>query len=272
MIKFIKTDFSFDEEKIFRQLHLKENRSATKHTRMVLPMLTKLLKENMELTTCYSLQDNDFQAPLPGIGCCSQVALCYCSCTRRINDVIDTMLSQGEILDGFLLNHMANAVFFEASNQMNGKLAHVLSERGLHLTKRYAAGEGEVPLSVQAIILDALKTETELEVNLTSNYMLEPEHSMLYYFGADAGITGHSTRHDCGACNSEDCPFRDVEGDVAEGLIKNAKPQTSWSALRAFDRLYRGFSSHRVIPFFRGAVNAWTWPAGGGTIPFGGKR
>ncbi len=31
MIKFIKTDFSFDEEKIFRQLHLEENRSATKH-------------------------------------------------------------------------------------------------------------------------------------------------------------------------------------------------------------------------------------------------
>ncbi|MEG1431486.1 hypothetical protein [Eubacterium sp.] len=214
MIKFIKTDFSFNKEKIFRQLHLKENRSVTKHTRMVLPMLTQLLKENMELTTCYSLQDNHFRERLPGVGCCRQVALCYCSCTQRINAVIDTMLGQGEILDGFLLNHMANAVFFEASNQMNAKLEHILSARGLHLTRRYAAGEGEVPLSAQAIILDALKMETELEVNLTSNYMLEPERSMLYYFGADAGITGHPTQHHCPSCDSTDCPFRDVEGEV----------------------------------------------------------
>ncbi|MGL4548411.1 hypothetical protein, partial [Eubacterium aggregans] len=63
----------------------------------------------------------------------------------------------------------------------------------------------------------------------------------------------------------------DEYSNLADGLIKNAKTTDQLVCLEDIDRLYQGFFSNRVIPLSRCAVNAWTRPAGGGTIPFWGK-
>lgn len=211
MVEYIKTKFIYDKEKIFRQLHLKESENVTNYTHQVFPSLIQLAMHHLEITTCYSVQHNHFRGILPGVEDCQYVVLCCCSCSQKIDDLIERMLKEEEFLDGFLLNHISNEILFNASNQMNTQLEYTLLEKDIHLTRKQSPGSCGIDLEAQAILLNALKQETDLDITLTSNFMLAPEKSMLYYYGADSTIETHSTKHDCNSCDSTDCPYRDAD-------------------------------------------------------------
>ena len=70
MIVFTHTNFIYDKDRIFRQLHLKESENVTKYTHQVFPKLIQLAQENLEITTCYSHQENSPHLGLPNIDCC----------------------------------------------------------------------------------------------------------------------------------------------------------------------------------------------------------
>lgn len=211
MIVFTHTNFIYDKDRIFRQLHLKEGENVTKYTHQIFPKLIQLAQENLEITTCYSLQENSPHLGLPNIDCCKYVVLCFCSCSDKINLLIDDLIRNHNFLDGFLLNHISNELLFNASNQMNSQLENTLIRLGLRLTKRHSPGEEKIDLKFQRNILRGLVTETPIKARLTETHMLEPEKSMLYYFGADSEIKSHSTKHDCQTCHSIHCPHRLVD-------------------------------------------------------------
>lgn len=211
MVVFTQTEFVYDKDRIFRQLHLKENENATKYTHQVFPKLIQFAKEQLEITTCYCLLQNSARLNLPNVDCCQHVVLCFCSCSDKIDRFIEDLLQKDEFMDGFLLNHISNEILFNASNQMNTQLEHTLNHLGLKLTKRHSPGEDKIDLQFQESILQGLKNETPINASLTENYMLEPEKSMLYYFGADSEIESHSTKHDCNTCHSTNCPHRLVD-------------------------------------------------------------
>lgn len=52
-------------------------------------------------------------------------------------------------------------------------------------------------------------------MRLTESYMLYPEKSMLYLFGADCSNPEISVEHDCGKCPNTSCFFRSTEGPAA---------------------------------------------------------
>lgn len=208
MIIFTKTDFIYDKDRIFRQLHLTENENVTKYTHQIFPKLIQLTQENLEITTCYSIQENNKHLGLPNIDCCKYAVLCFCSCSEKINLLIDDLFRNNDFLDGFLLNHISNELLFNASNQMNSQLENTLIQLGLRLTKRHSPGEDKINLEFQENILRGLSAETPIRARLTETHMLEPEKSMLYYFGADKEIKSHSTKHDCRTCHSTNCPHR----------------------------------------------------------------
>jgi len=211
MVVFTHTEFIYDKDRIFRQLHLNENENVTKYTHQVFPKLIQFAQENLEITTCYNIQENNAHFGLPNIDCCKYIVLCFCSCSEKINLFIDKLIRNNGFLDGFLLNHISNEILFNASNQMNTQLENTLIQLGLRLTKRYSPGEGKIDLQFQQNILRGLKAETPIEASLTENYMIDPEKSMLYYFGADSQIESHSTKHDCRTCDSINCPHRLVD-------------------------------------------------------------
>jgi len=53
------------------------------------------------------------------------------------------------------------------------------------LTKRYAPGDGYFELKYQETVLDALKKKVNIEANITEGYMIVPEKSLLYLYGAE---------------------------------------------------------------------------------------
>lgn len=205
---FTNTEFIYDKDRIFRQLHLKEEENATKYIHQAFPRLIQATKDNLEITTCYSIQDNEPSFLLPKIDCCKHLVVCFCSCSSKIDLYIQELLESDEFLDGFLINHISNEVFFNASNQMNTQLEQAINQLGLKLTKRHSPGEDNIDMKHQQTLLGLIKEETGIKASLTEHFMIEPEKSMLYYFGADSEIESFSTKHDCKTCHSTNCPHR----------------------------------------------------------------
>ena len=95
-------------------------------------------------------------------------------------------------------------------------IAAAMKESSCHLTRRFSPGEQELDLEYQSVLLEAFHGIPALShVRLTESYMLYPEKSMLYLFGADCSNPEISVEHDCSKCPNTSCFFRSTEGPAA---------------------------------------------------------
>lgn len=200
-------EISYEKEKIYRRLQIRENTPAYDYTENVFPSLLQLALENMELFLCYqmipSLSEGTFSLPEP----CEKWVLCLVTCSERMNQTIQQKLDEGEYLEGYLLNDLANEILFNASNQMNCLIRREVQSMGLHLTRRYSPGEPPLDLAYQEELLQILGKEQPLPVTLNSHFMLHPEKSMLYLFGAASRPSSLSESLGCAECSSRNCPY-----------------------------------------------------------------
>ena len=146
---------------------------------------------------------------IPEVDSCSHQIVCLCSCSSRITQAIGHLLDQGDYLEGYLLNDLANEIMFNGSDQMNRQIAADLAAVDSRLTRRYSPGEGEMDLPYQGLLLQCFREDHRLDfVKLTDSFMLTPEKSMLYLYGADQRNPGVSVEHDCSICPNKTCFFR----------------------------------------------------------------
>ena len=119
---------------------------------------------------------------------------------ERVYDAWQQCLIQGTSLDRSIADEIAAA----------------MKESNCHLTRRFSPGEQELDLEYQSVLLDAFRGIPSLShVRLTESYMLYPEKSMLYLFGADFSNPEISVEHDCSKCPNTSCFFRSTEGPAA---------------------------------------------------------
>ncbi|SDY20544.1 hypothetical protein [Eubacterium barkeri] len=217
MFKFIKPQIQADQEKIFRQLKLKPGSNAAEHAAHSLPQLYDLARNCLGVTTCYAVLPNQYQGILPGVDCCSHIVIGLITCSRDFETIGQQKMAEGQHLEAYLLDHLVSEILFNAANQLNAIIEAALLSQGLNLTCQYSPGENGIPPEIQGAVLELLKAEAPenhpLDVDMTESYMLIPVNSLLYYYGADAGIKGQSTLHDCSQCGAVGCSFRTEKMD-----------------------------------------------------------
>ena len=212
MFKFIKPQIQADQEKIFRQLKLKPGSHAAEHAARTLPELYQLARNCLGVTTCYAVLPNQYQGILPSVDCCSHIVIGLITCSRDFETIGQQKMAEGQHLEAYLLDHLVSEILFNAANQLNAIIEAALLSQGLNLTCQDSPGENGIPPEIQGAVLELLKAEAPenhpLDVDITESYMLIPVNSLLYYYGADAGIKGQSTLHDCSQCGAVGCSFR----------------------------------------------------------------
>ena len=167
------------------------------------------------MENCYSILSRGLSIGVEEVDGAQLQVACLSSCSEEILDVITDMIERGDYLEGYILNDLSNEVLFNASNQMNREIAAKVGERGCRLSRRYSPGEGGVDLCYQQPLLEVFRGEPRLQhVRLTDTFMLEPEKSMLYVFGADPSYPERSVEHDCSQCPNTTCFFR-MEGEAS---------------------------------------------------------
>ncbi len=215
MIEFANVTVQYSRSRIYRRLHIEKDTPVFDYSEQVFPDLVKAMEEHLHMENCYSILPRGLSIGVEEVDGAQLQVACLSSCSGEILDVITDMIDRGDYLEGYLLNDLSNEVLFNASNQMNLEIAARLKERGCRLSRRYSPGEGGVDLQYQRPLLEAFRGEPRLaHVRLTETFMLEPEKSMLYVFGADPSYPERSVEHDCSQCPNTTCFFR-MEGEAS---------------------------------------------------------
>ncbi|MCI9121123.1 MAG: hypothetical protein HFG00_06310 [Oscillibacter sp.] len=212
MIEFANVTTEYDRERIFRRLHIEPGTHVYDYCVDAFPTLEETVRRDLRMYHCYAISQGEFQVGLPEVDQCAYQVVCLSTCTEEILESIDALLKKGDFLEGYILNDLCNEILFNASNQMNREVDARLRSMGCHLTRRHSPGEGTLAIRYQSELLACFRSEPTLaHITLTDTYMLTPEKSMLYLYGADPALPWIPVEHDCSRCPNTTCMFRSVD-------------------------------------------------------------
>ena len=202
--------FRYSKERIFQRLKiLPENENVYEYANEVFPRLEEIARAEVELLCGYTVIPNTLELDSPEMDSCDLLAVCLAGCTDRIVNKVSAMMDEGEYLEGYILNDLANEILFNASDDMNCQLYEELRQQGYRLTSRFTPGENHLALEHQRTFLAILKEKKpDLPVTLTEHYMLQPEKAMLYAYGGGKHLPERSITHDCANCSNINCFYR----------------------------------------------------------------
>ncbi len=201
--------YELNMERMCKRLHIDGDSFSDECSRKIIPDLKKIAETNMDINVWYMEGNGDFRTGMEEVDACEKQIVCLVYSSQKIMDILEEMSAKGDYLELYLLNDLTNDMLFNASNQLNEYLAKGFKEEGLFLTRKFFPGEGDVPLELQKNLFDLLKKERDFDLDINSSYMLIPEKSMMYAFGADKNNEEVPWQHDCGLCSREDCFFRE---------------------------------------------------------------
>lgn len=126
---------------------------------------------------------------------------------------VDALIRRYELVEMSLvpvLQACAAVYTEEQADQAQEDLETYAKEKGLFLRPRYSPGYGDLPLSSQRFLFDALQVSKKIGVTLTDTFLMLPMKSI-------TGVVGLSKDPSlchvgkCMSCSAKNCPFRKGE-------------------------------------------------------------
>ena len=126
---------------------------------------------------------------------------------------VDALIRRYELVEMSLvpvLQACAAVYTEEQADRAQEDLEEYAKEKGLFLRPRYSPGYGDLPLSSQRFLFDALQVPKKIGVTLTDTFLMLPMKSI-------TGVVGLSTDPSlchvgkCMSCSAKNCPFRKGE-------------------------------------------------------------
>ncbi|MBQ8927881.1 MAG: hypothetical protein IJ055_06375 [Oscillospiraceae bacterium] len=152
--------------------------------------------------TALLLPGEDIRAHLSG---CDRVIV-MCATLSVGADAAIRQAQAHDVLEGLMTDAIASALTEQLCDAAEAEILAALP--GLHATWRFSPGYGDLPLSVQGALLDALGAGKHLGVTLSGSGMLIPTKSVT----ALIGLSPHSIpkgKRGCAVCSMrEQCTYR----------------------------------------------------------------
>ncbi|HBH12648.1 MAG: Uncharacterized protein XD91_1681 [Clostridiales bacterium 38_11] len=193
---------------VFERMRVNASSNIYKKVNELFEGLVPLIEKSVDYQAVFTVEDNHFgfvQSPLSD---CDKIVFCYVTIGERVCHEVNRMFEDGRLLEGYLLNEMTNEVVMDATNQLYGHIKGLLKPIGFNLSKRLSPGECTLDMTYQSLIMNELKKSFDIKGTLTSAYMINPEKSTLYLYGADPDQPDTDMDFDCGTCPSHSCPYR----------------------------------------------------------------
>jgi hypothetical protein len=162
----------------------------------------------IEVQALFTVNVNSYNIKINELEKAEKIIFCYVSIGKKICDEINEMFKKSQYLEGYLMNEIANEAVMEATNQLYAYIKSKLKKDNYNLTKRYSPGECHIEMEYQELIMTELKKDFEFDALLTESYMIDPEKSTLFAYGADLSFPELEVDYDCSTCNSMNCMYK----------------------------------------------------------------
>ena len=198
-----------DEEQLYGRLHIDGDSPADRLARKLLPKLKQMAEENMNLQMCYLTGKKAFETGIARADVCEEQIICLVYSDETVVMILEEMYKKEEYLEAWLFDSLLNLFLFRGAEQLTAQIEKMYEQKGFFLTEPLSPGDGEIPLLLQKNLLSLLKKEEYIPVEINDGYMLKPEKSLLFAFGAKKSMERQRNLHRCQQCRRKDCLFRE---------------------------------------------------------------
>ncbi len=198
-----------DEEQLYGRLHIDGDSPADRLARKLLPELKQMAEENMNLQMCYLTGKKAFETGIARADVCEEQIICLVYSDETVVMILEEMYKKEEYLEAWLFDSLLNLFLFRGAEQLTAQIEKMYEQKGFFLTEPLSPGDGEIPLLLQKNLLSLLKKEEYIPVEINDGYMLKPEKSLLFAFGAKKSMERQRNLHRCQQCRRKDCLFRE---------------------------------------------------------------
>jgi len=197
-----------NKELIYRQMKISKNSKIYEIIESKFDRCLMEIEERINFQNLIIVKKNSKDFGLKNIAFCEKVVFCFSTIGKEIISWISNKFSDGEYVDGYIINEIANFYVMEATNQMYSYIKNELKKSEYNMTIRFSPGECGMPLWNQKIIMEELQKEFSVNGKLTESFMISPEKSILFFYGADRNIEELKIDFDCSKCNAKDCAYK----------------------------------------------------------------
>lgn len=127
-----------------------------------------------------------------------------------ITELGSSYFSRGDYLLGMLVNAMADTYLFQMDTYVQSVIRESCLARQLGIAKRLEA-PSNIPMSVQKDILDEIKEEVKLNIEVTEGFMFTTVKTMGYILVMTEDAEMNRAGHDCSTCSAKNCRMRKPE-------------------------------------------------------------
>ena len=193
---------------IFERMRVSDSSKIYDKVNGIYEDLIPVIERLVAYQAVFSMEENKFEINQPLLSQCDKIVFCYVTIGEKLCLEVNRLFEDGQLLQGYILNEMTNEVVMDATNQLYRHIKSLLKPIGYHLSKRLSPGECTLDMTYQSLIMDELKKSFDIKGTLTSAYMINPEKSTLYVYGADPKLPDSDVDFDCENCSSVNCPYR----------------------------------------------------------------
>ncbi|MBN2285575.1 MAG: hypothetical protein JXQ26_10150 [Tissierellales bacterium] len=156
----------------------------------------------------YLIEDNLHKINYESLRDSEKVIYCFVTIGEDICTEINRIFDAKDYLKGYILNEIANEIVMDATDQLYFHIKNLVKKDDFNLSKRYSPGECSFDMSYQKTIFERLEKHFDIQASLTDAYMIYPEKSTLFVYGADKSFSDSAVDYDCSTCQSINCPYK----------------------------------------------------------------
>lgn len=130
-----------------------------------------------------------------------------------LGQAVDDLIRRTQALDmaqALMLDAFASAAVEDLCNQVQRLLTAMSAQDGLHLSRRFSPGYGDLPITLQKPLCTTLNTQRCIGLSVSHSGILLPRKSVTAIMGQSPTPAPHG--HTCGSCATcnmrSTCPYK----------------------------------------------------------------
>jgi Methionine synthase I, cobalamin-binding domain len=140
-------------------------------------------------------------------GCQTTIVYALLTIGEEISNLSSHYFEEGDYLLGLLVNAMADTYLFQMDDLLRDFMIESCRSRHFGIEKRLDA-PANMPMSVNKVILEEIKKEENLAMEVTEGFMFTPVKTLGYILLLNDDEQSEYSGHNCNTCSQENCKMR----------------------------------------------------------------
>lgn len=168
----------------------------------------------VNVKSCFKMIKKPPEYEFEILNSCEYILLSVITLGQSVSNLLNSYFVQGEHMKGILCDTILDYILFDVGNQFNFYLFEYAKKINMGMTRRISVGDNigfngtKLPLEYQKDIVNRIDAQKTIGINVSENFIIEPNKSLACIYGADKALTIQARIKQCDKCTNVNCKFR----------------------------------------------------------------